>query len=304
MFDRGAREGISELHVVERALTAGVSRRVREFFATDAEAIAAGRLLRRLRNVPLEAAGDEAAEPLGELRRAETWDDETVINSAFSPIANGDVFQCDRHEPEMAQASRRYILLGQPCDLTMRLDGTRNQQEAMLIPLKAAGGDPPREKTPKLPFKIDGQSWKLDLGALAHVRLVVLDLASVRADGRVRLDLGHEANADLLPGQHAAYPTMTASLDPILAQPAVAVGVPLVEALQLTTSVGDAMRQIRLGARKSALARVGDPKGPLPERIGWNLRRVGRVRPPYSAALLDVALSVMGRQAYDLEFEP
>ncbi|KAK0350615.1 hypothetical protein LTR94_028313, partial [Friedmanniomyces endolithicus] len=39
-----------------------------------------------------------------------------------------------------------------------------------------------------------------------------------------------------------------------------------------------------------------------PKRATWRLRRCGRVRMPYAAALLDLYTSVMSRQAFDLDF--
>jgi hypothetical protein len=39
-----------------------------------------------------------------------------------------------------------------------------------------------------------------------------------------------------------------------------------------------------------------------PKRATWRLRRCGRVRMPYAAALLDLYTSVMSRKAFDLDF--
>ena len=40
----------------------------------------------------------------------------------------------------------------------------------------------------------------------------------------------------------------------------------------------------------------------MPRRLTWRLRRCGRVRMPYAAALLDQYMAVMSRQAFDLDF--
>ncbi len=304
VFERGFHEGVSELHVVERALAAGQSQRRREFFATDEAVISAGRTLRSLRATVLDTEGEDATDALAELRRAEVWDDDPVVNRAFSPVANGDIFEIDNNEPETATASRRFVLLGQPCDIMLRSDGARRQQEAMLIPLrKHEGVGNERVKMPLLPFKLDGAEWKLDIENIAFARLAALDLASLRPDGRVRLDVGHARDENLLPGLATAYASITGPLDTLLAAPSDP-NAPLREDLILTTSRTAMVRQVRLGCRKAANARQGDPRGPLLERITWNLRRIGRVRPPFSAALLETTLLVMGRRAFDIDFEP
>lgn len=40
----------------------------------------------------------------------------------------------------------------------------------------------------------------------------------------------------------------------------------------------------------------------LPKRVTWSLRRTGRVRMPYAAALLRDYLAIQGRDAFDLDF--
>ncbi|KQT33658.1 hypothetical protein ASG29_06510 [Sphingomonas sp. Leaf412] len=303
VFERGFREGVSELHVVERALAAGQSQRLREFFATDETAIGAGRALRALRATVLDTEGEDASEALSALRRAEVLDGEQVVNRALSPVANGDLFEIDANEPG-ATASTRFILLGQPCDIMIRADGGRRQHEAMLIPLRRhEGAGNERLKMPLLPFKLDGAEWKLDIENCTFARLAALDLASLRPDGRVRLDTGHTPNEDLLAGLASAYVAITGPLDAVLGAPAMPAP-PLVEDLILTTSRTVKVQQVRIGIRKAALQRQGDQRGPLPERVSWNLRRIGRVRPPFSSALLETTLLVLGRRAFDIDFEP
>lgn len=304
VYIRGRAEGVSELHVVERGVSALISQQLRKFFGSDVVAIEALKSLRSLGNVALAGPGPEAKEALASLRRAEVWDDDATVNSANSPLANGDVFQLDGSEEETRNQSRRFVLLGQPCDLMVRANGTRGQNQAMLVTLKEDQGGNEREKLPKLPFLLDGKRLKLDFSDFAYVRLDVLDLACFRQDGRVRLDTGHAASPSLLPGLAAIYAGRTNYLDRLLAAPAPDKDVSLDEKLLLTMSESKFLKDVRLGQRKATRAADrGSQREALPERVAWNLRRVGRIRVPYSSALLEQMLLLMGRQAFDLDFE-
>lgn len=213
-------------------------------------------------------------------------------------ISQGDRLDWDRDRMEVTD-------IAVPATILAALPGRRLDEVAMLIPLKRQAGDgEERLKAPLLPFKIDGARWKLDIEGVAFARLSVLDLASLRPDGRVRLDLGHTADEALLPGLAAAYAAITGPLDASLAAAAAPGPAALKEELILTTSRAEALKHVRVGARKAALQRQGDHRGSLPERVGWNLRRMGRSRPPFSAALLEKTLQVMGRRAFDIDFEP
>lgn len=301
VYDRGRAEGVSELHVVERGVSALISEQLRKFFGSDEVAVEALKALRSLGDVKLAGPAPDAREALASLRRAEVWDDEATVNAAFSPLANGDVFQLDGSEEETRNQSRRFVLLGQPCDVMLRASGTRGQNEAMLVTLKEDHGGDQREKVPRLPFLLDGKRWKLDFSDIAYVQLDVLDLACFRDDGRVRLDAGHTASPSLLPGLAKVYPGRTGYFDGLLAAAAPAAAN---EKLLLTMSTSIFLKDVRLGQRKAA--RVADPgtqREAFPERVAWNLRRVGRIRVPYSSALLEQLLLLMGRRAFDLDFE-
>jgi len=304
VYDRGRAEGVSELHVVERGVSAVISEQLRRFFGSDEVAVEALRALRSLGGVELAGPAPDAREALASLRRAEVWDGEATVNSAFSPLANGDVFQLDGSEEETWNQTRRFVLLGQPCDVMLRASGTRGQNDAMLVTLKEDQGGDRREKVPRLPFLLDGKPWKLDFSDIAYVRLDVLDLACFRNDGRVRLDAGHAVPANVLPGLAKVYPTRTGYFDGLLAAAAPAGAAILDERLLLTMSTSKFLKDVRLGQRKAA--RAADPgtqREALPERVAWNLRRVGRIRVPYSSALLEQLLLLMGRRAFDLDFE-
>jgi hypothetical protein len=124
------------------------------------------------------------------------------------------------------------------------------------------------------------------------------------------VDLGHKADAGLLPGQARVYQERTAAVDQALAAgpPAKAAKgastiVSLPPALQLTFAVDNDFKPVFRGILKAKAPASEEPEIPaLPQRMTWQLRRCGRIRMPYASALLDDYVSVMSRQAFDLDY--
>ena len=306
VFERGYKEGVSELHVVERAIGAHFGSRVREFFATDQRVQASVRRLRSLRDIPLQTPEDRADALLGAFRLAEVWEPEELVNGALAPIACGDVFELDKEEKQTKSSDRKYIVLGQPCDISLRPDKTaRAQDTAFLVPLrkknKVGRHDP---KAPLLPFVLYGERWACDFRKATTVRLSVLDLASFRTDGRVRVDHEQTAPAELLAAQQVVYDARTALANNALsdAGPCTRHDLGNIELL-LTFDGTDLFKHISKPVlEERTTIRDHGISTTMPRRLTWRLRRCGRVRMPYAAALLDQYMAVMSRQAFDLDF--
>lgn len=319
VYNRGATEGVSELHVVERALTAGTSKVLRTFFGSDPVIHDAIRSLRALQTVALDTPPLSAGSILNDLRDTEVWDDANTINIAFTPLANGDVFCFDETDPNSPNSPRLFVLLGQPCDIMLRANGKRESDAGLMVPLIelnddgtpiADPNDPDEDekiKAPEIPFRIKGKRFKLNIRQIAYARLAVLDLACFRADGCVRVEQGQTAPAFLLPGGQSIYDNRTAAAENSLNGPvpaAVPAGIyaPIDDRLLLTMNDGDLWNRVRLGKRLAAFNVNGHHLGPLPDRVTWFLRRDGRIRAPYSAFLLERALRTLGRRAFDADY--
>jgi hypothetical protein len=307
VFERGYREGVSELHIVERILTAQISHDIRLFFGTDDAALKSVFRLRSLRDVPLSAAGMKPDENLARFRMTEIWESDELINRSYSPIACGDVFEFDPEEKATADIRRRFVLLGQPCDIAIRPDGKRAEETAFLVQLKKRGDEHDKRGTVKmypLPFKLNGERWACSFHDATVVRLSVLDLASFRADGRIRVDDGHAQSSGLLVSQQMIYDNRTAAATKVLeiAQPIRGGGL-LTDGLQLCVSQNSPFKQVFCPTfeRAHLLKPANDPSDNK-KRVTWHLRRCGRIRHPYASALLDEYLSMMGRHAFDVDF--
>lgn len=279
---------------------------MRMFFGSDQSALKSIFRIRALRDIPLTNGGSEPDGNLMRFRMAEIWEDEDLINHSFSPIACGDVFELDQDEKGTAGLNKRFVLLGQPCDIALRPDGRRAHELAFFVLLKEqeAGESQRSPKAYPLPFKLNGKQWACDFRTTTVVRLDVLDLASFRTDGKVRVDEGHSAPAGLLMSQHKIYADRTAPANKVLeAAKSVDGGGLLKDGLQLCISQNNPFNKIfsatftEAMARKEDDDRTGDSK-----RVTWRLRRVGRLRQPYIAALLDQHLILLGRHAFDVDF--
>ena len=306
VFERGYKEGVSELHVVERAITAHLGKKTREFFGVNGQVHASTQRLRALRAIPIEVPETEPDPHLSAFREAEVWESDELVNRALTPIACGDMFEPDQNEKATKASNYKFILLGQPCDISLRPEGqSRKQDTAFLVPLKKK--TPTEEidpKAPPLPFKLLGKHWACDFRRATTARLSILDLASFRSDGRVRVDDDHVPLVKLLIGQQNVYENRTAAVSAAMADDSFPAsdGEIAVELL-LTFSASDCFKHIYKPILEQATKEKAYGKTiKKPKRITWRLRRCGRVRMPYAAALLDQYTSVMSRHAFDLDF--
>ena len=306
VFERGYKEGVSELHVVERAITAHLGKQAREFFGVDDRVHSSTKRLRALRAIQLTPVGGPPDPHLRAFREAEIWESRELLNRALTPIACGDVFELDPDEEATKASKRRFVLLGQPCDISLRPEGDRAQDTAFLVPLrkKSASTDRVDPKQPLLPFLLHDEQWACDFRDASVVRLSILDLASFRGDGLVRVDEGHSPPAELLVGQQKVYEERTAPASNMLSDPkqlpkdgAICLN------LQLAFASERAFKHIHTAVfQPSSKHKVRGETIEKPNRVTWRLRRCGRIRMPYAAALLDQYTTVMSRQAFDLDY--
>jgi plasmid maintenance system antidote protein VapI len=310
VVQKGFREGVSELHVVERALTAHVARDIRKLFGTDTSVIESAERMRSLREIRLMEPVTLPEENLERFRKAEVWEDPELINVSLSPIACGDVFELHSLEEPNADPTLKFLLIGQPCDVALRSNGKRDQDTAVFVPLKVkAPGAPAVDplKKPSLPFVLDRIQYACDFRGATSVRLGILDLASFRKDGLVRLDESHSADRNLLPGQAAVYAARVKAADKYLKQPAGKRGLAEAAALDpklvLTFDTDKVYSLVGRGVLRTAPHADGgaDPSA-LPRRLTWKLRRCGRIRMPYAAAIQESYFNIMNRRAFEMDY--
>lgn len=306
VFERGYKEGVSELHLVERAITAHLGKKSREFFGVNDQVHASTERLRALRAIPTETQEREPDPHLSAFREAEVWESGKLVNRALTPIACGDVFELDSEEEASDQSCYMFILLAQPCDISLRPEWPfRRLDSAFFVPLeKETSMNGTGLKTLPLPYRLFGEHWVCDFREVTEARLSILDLASFRSDGRVRVDYGHEPPDTLLEGQKKIYRKRTVAASHAMAnESSLSSDKELRVELLLTFSTSGRFKNIyRPFLVKAAMNKEYGEMIQKPKWITWRLRRCGRVRMPYAAALLDQCTSLMSRHAFDLDF--
>ena len=290
--NKAYREGVSETHVIERAVTAHLSKGLRTLFATNARARQVAQRLRTLRSIPL-VGGDEVPDNrLADFHMAEVWETAQFVNTSFSQLACGDVFQVTpgKNKP-------RFVLLAPPCDIALRNDGTRVLKTAVFAPLvKVSAETPDGDSFYHLPFKLDDKRLCCDLKHTAPVRLSTLDLATLRADGLVKVDHDQEKPDGLMDGQGEIYAERTEMWQELSGlSKGAAKGTDKMheEELQLVFAAPDAFNSIKSGK----LVRSKEAKAAV-----WPLVRSGRIRMPYASAILNRYASRLNRQAFEINY--
>ncbi|WP_192179603.1 hypothetical protein [Mesorhizobium amorphae] len=289
--EKAYNEGVSETHVIERAVTARLSQGIRELFASDDRAQAVARNLRRLRGIPLVATKMQPDKRLAAFHEAEVWEDGKFLNASYSQLACGDVFGT------MGNNSTWFVLLAAPCDIALRNDGKRGLETATLVAMRPLSPNvKPVESHYKLPFSLKGKRWYCDLRETAPVRLATLDIATLRSDGCVRVDRDQTKPEGLMDGQSAIYDDRTslwleyAGFSKALKKK---VDGHYDEPLRLVFAAPEGFNAIKEGTVKHSQNE---------RAIVWPLRRTGRIRMPYATALLNSYLGRMSRHAFEIDY--
>lgn len=151
-------------------------------------------------------------EILNLIRSGEWFDEIDYVNQVYSPISNGDIFQI---------GNKYYILLGQPCNLSIRPEGKRGYDldQAFLLPLTTK--DKAEEKLYlsegtkgdfQYPFKND--YFHILFSDRKRVSLSLLDLVSYNANGLAEIDIN--VNCDHLDGREIMQENMLLRYNKIL----------------------------------------------------------------------------------------
>lgn len=151
-------------------------------------------------------------EILNLIRGGEWFDEIDYVNQVYSPISNGDIFQI---------GNKYYILLGQPCNLSIRTEGKRGYDldQAFLLPLTTK--DKAEEKLYlsegtkgdfQYPFKNDYSH--ILFSDRKRISLSLLDLVSYNANGLAEIDIN--VNCDQLYGREIMQENMLLRYNKIL----------------------------------------------------------------------------------------
>jgi hypothetical protein len=127
VFEKSLEEGASEIDVLTRLVLLRQRVEVDGHLASDTHTHAKVASLRTLRSLVGGLPRDVTDSGFKQLRTAEVFDSSEVINRRHTPLSCGDMFRIE------GQQKKLWILLGQPCDIAVRSNGTRKSNEAFLV---------------------------------------------------------------------------------------------------------------------------------------------------------------------------
>lgn len=229
---------------------------------------------------------------LESLEKDEAYDDIDYINSVYSAISNGDIFQI---------GTKYYILLGQPCNLAIRDEGKEEEigkrnyklDQAFVVPLIKGENKIFCEKL-IYPFKDDFTS--VSFPNRQRISLSMLDLVSYNASGEAIIDLnvdsanlpGHEIMQENLLRR---YNLIKEKISAIKQQyDLVSDGKTLEQVVQLAKYY---CKPFEMG--ESSVAKKPTIEG---SKITFNVKRVGRYNSYGAHVLLQQFMSYMSRPEF------
>ncbi len=130
IFENSLEEGASELDVLNRILFLRQRVMTKDKFANDPEIHVKLKKMREIRAIQeiMSPPGidAESKSKLHEWRVSEVFESEDLVNQIHSPLMCGDIFVNINTEI-------KFILLAQPCDISVRADGKRSTEEAIFV---------------------------------------------------------------------------------------------------------------------------------------------------------------------------
>jgi len=299
IFQNSLKEGASEFDVMFRVLQLSQKSAVCDVLQNNQNLIEQLKKLRNLNQTDHFIKDRKLSHAFVELRKSEYWDTDREINSISSPLSNGDIFQ------DTSRPSKQYVLLAQPCDLSVRGDGNRSPYDGILVPFekrdfstKENGIQKAKEDRAKInefaaTHLIDDVTddllhYKIDFRKAINVNLSVLDWCVYNADGTVSLKTEPECNTLLhLPGWQKKFNTLKSDI----------------------TDLSDNILPEELCILSNNYKPLLNPKynyNPVYQEDNgiWvtGLRRVLRLRDPYAEHLLSSYFAFKSRRAFTHDF--
>lgn len=223
------------------------------------------------------------------IQRFESYESQEELNRFHLPIDLGDIF-------ERVSTRKRFILLVQPCDLIVRQGGkrtyeTKYRRTGALVELADNRGER-RDGWGELPFyhETTGESAFANYAKIHHVLLSILDLCVFRADGVAEINLDQDCPNVAVQPWRERYEGLRELYE---------------KALRRCDMLADgqAGRELQelVFPKLSATAHVvGVANG---RTVAYDLKRVARLRQPWSGALLTEFTQYQARAAFEADLD-
>ncbi len=231
------------------------------------------------------------------LERDEAYDDIEYINSVFSAVSNGDIFQI---------GSKYFILLGQPCNLSIRDEGLEEEKgkrnykldQAFVLPLIK---DENKAYCEKLLYPFNDEFVRVSFPNRQRISLTMLDLVAYNATGEAIIDLNIDGTN--LPGHEIMQDNLLRRYD-FIREKLIAIK----QSFDLATKDKNKEEKLQLAKYFCRPFEMGDEivaKKPKHEdsKLIFNVKRVGRYNSYGAHVLLQQFMSYMSRPEFPAKFD-
>ena len=298
VFGSSRREGVWEPDTLFRVFGILMRRAARRRLHQDDELFSHVSDARRISTISEKLAGalgEERASPEAlRIQRFESYESAGDFNQFHFPIELGDIF-------EKISTRRRYILLAQPCDLMVRGNGKRSydnkcRRTGAFVELVVNPGNR-KDGWGVLPFYDEdtGGSAFANFAKVHQALLAVLDLCALRADGVAKIDVGAACPDLVIQPWKARYKRLVSFFSRALDR---------YEQLR-----NEQLRNRRLANDLNLLvlprlsATVGHRATVDNRTVEYDLKRVMRLRQPWSGALFTSFAQYQARAAFKHPFD-
>ena len=295
VFGSSRREGAWELDTLLRVFSILMRRSSRAKLYQNDGISGAFAEARRVSNMPEEIASafrDESSsiEAL-RIHRFETYESADGLNRYYVPIELGDIF-------EKVSNGKRYILLAQSCDLMVRSDGRRAYDDklartgALAQILVDPGSDTVKESWGELPFYDEGtgRTAFVDFAKVHQVQLAALDLCALCIDGVARIKVDAECPELLIEPWKERYKRLCRFFNAAIERYG-----------ELSNKrVGNELRKLALPVASATVPVAATVEG---KTVQYDLKRVMRLKSPWSGALLTSFAQFQSRAAFGHSFD-
>lgn len=223
------------------------------------------------------------------LQRFEIYEPSDELNSYHTPVNLGDVYR-------FASNSKDYILLAQPCDLMVRGSGKRNYDDSKFgrtaAVVQLVNGDvEKKESWGELPYcnEETGKPVFVNYAKVYQVPLLILDLCTFSQDGIAKIDVCEECPEMLIEPWKKRYKKLCRYFETVLDR-----------YLDLTNCALDDKTTVLALPGSSNTLKL-EP-AVAEKTLSYGVKRIYRLRQPWSGALLTEFAQYHARAAFDHYF--
>ena len=293
VFESSRLEGVSESDTLLRVFGILMRRFARERLHGDSSYRAAVEDARRVSAMPKSIAralrDSEVSHGAVQIQRFEMYDHGDELNNIHSPLELGDIF-------ENVSSRTQYILLTQPCDLMVRKNGRRSYDDKLgrmgtLVEL-VVGHEKEKDSWEELPFYEEetGKPAFANFTKAHQVKLAVLDLCVFGIGGEVKIEVGGPCPELIIEPWKRRHTYLQRFFRTALTNHKILVAKKVPERLRL------------LALPKLSTSVTVQPHVNA-DVVHYGIKRMLRIRQPWSSALLTAFSQHQARAAFEHRFE-